>query len=229
MPRMSVRGSYDRPLPAAFYERPTLVVARALIGASLVHETSEGLVAGTIVEVEAYIGESDPGCHAWPGPTPRNAPLYGPPGLAYVYLNYGMHVLLNVVTEADGRPAAVLLRAVTPRAGLAAMRERRRSARGIVPSDAQLCRGPGNLARAFGVTLGHNRTCLTAGPLRICEPPPGRLASHWTRRIGLSRGADRYWRCAAVGAAAVSGSRVWNDDARPRPWPVRARADRRQR
>lgn len=128
----------DRPLPASFYARPTLTVARDLLGARLVHETSDGRIAGAIVEVEAYIGESDPGCHAAPGPTPRNAPLYGPPGIAYVYLNYGMHALLNVVTERDGDPAAILIRAAAPLEGQELMRPRRISRSGIAPPDAQL-------------------------------------------------------------------------------------------
>ena len=99
-------------LPRHFYARPTLDVARELIGKVLVHDSASGLASGVIVEVEAYIGESDPACHAAPGPTQRNAPLYGPPGIAYVYLNYGIHYLVNAVTEPDGWPAAVLIRAL---------------------------------------------------------------------------------------------------------------------
>ena len=91
----------------------------------LVHRTRAGVAAGMIVETEAYIGEDDPACHAAPGPTTRNAPLYGPPGVAYVYLNYGMHYLVNAVTEAKGAPAAVLIRALAPLDGIALMTKRR--------------------------------------------------------------------------------------------------------
>src|SRR4029453_10180649 len=101
-------------LPRAFYDRPTLEVARDVIGKILVHNRRGVRPSGGIVEVEAYIGESDPASHAAPGPTRRNAPMYGPPGHAYVYLNYGIHCLVNIVTEAAGRPSAVLIRALDP-------------------------------------------------------------------------------------------------------------------
>ena len=101
-------------LPVDFYRRPTLEVARDLIGKVLVCKSTQGIAAGAIVEVEAYIGEDDPACHAAPGPTRRNAPLYGPPGRAYVYLNYGLHDMMNAVTEDVGHPAAVLICALEP-------------------------------------------------------------------------------------------------------------------
>jgi len=101
-------------LSRSFYGRPTLDVARDLIGKVLVHAPRGVRSSGVIVEVEAYIGESDPACHAAPGRTRRNEPLYGAPGHAYVYLNYGIHCLVNVVTEAHGSPAAVLVRALMP-------------------------------------------------------------------------------------------------------------------
>lgn len=214
-----------RPLATAFFARPTLVVAREILGATLVHETPDGGTAGRIVEVEAYVGESDPGCHAAAGPTPRNAPLYGPPGLAYVYLNYGVHCLVNAVTEGDGRPAAVLIRALEPLEGVALMRARHAAAGGAAVADHDLCRGPGRLSRALGITLAQNRMPLTAGPLVILAGPAVSGAA-WTRRIGLSRGGDRYWRCIATGSAAVSGARAWNADARRHPWPGRAPAAR---
>ena len=112
-------------LSRAFYDRPTLDVARDLLGKVLVHRRRGVVTSGVIVEVEAYIGESDPACHAAPGPTRRNEPLYGPPGHAYVYLNYGIHCLVNVVTESAGFPAAVLVRALDPRDGISIMRRRR--------------------------------------------------------------------------------------------------------
>src|SRR6266513_4875300 len=112
-------------LPRSFYDRPTLDVARDLIGKVLVHVRRGVRTSGIIVEVEAYIGESDPACHAAPGRTRRNEPLYGAPGHAYVYLNYGIHSLVNVVTQARGSPAAVLIRALDPLEGLELMRRRR--------------------------------------------------------------------------------------------------------
>src|SRR5262245_61789110 len=111
-----------RRLRRHFYDRPTLDVARDLLGKVLVHDRRGVRTSGVIVEVEAYIGEDDPACHAAPGPTARNAPLYGAPGHAYVYLNYGIHYLANVVTERQGSPAAVLIRALEPLDGVAAMR-----------------------------------------------------------------------------------------------------------
>jgi DNA-3-methyladenine glycosylase len=194
-------------LPRAFYGRPTLQVAEDLIGKVVVHRASDRAhVAGAIVEVEAYIGESDPACHAAPGPTGRNAPLYGPPGIAYVYLNYGMHYLLNAVTEPEGSPAAVLIRALAPLEGLETMR-RRRGGRVRVPDDAALARGPGNLGRAFGVTLRQNRMDLVDSSLGIEDWGLAMGPLSWGPRIGIRVGADRPWRCWVTGHPAVSGRR----------------------
>jgi DNA-3-methyladenine glycosylase len=199
-----------RVLPRAFYARPTLAVLDDLIGMVLVHERRGVRTAGAIVEAEAYIGEDDPACHAAPGPTKRNAPLYGPPGFAYVYLNYGIHYLVNAVTEGEGRPAAVLIRALAPLEGLPAMRrrrERQRTGRTGSLLDTDLCRGPGNLTVAMGIDLGDNTADLTRGALRIEDwgLEPG--ARHYSARIGIRVGTDRLWRCTWQGHEAVSGLR----------------------
>ena len=145
-------------LPRAFYARPTLEVAPDLLGKVLVHRTPAGLTSGVIVEVEAYIGESDPACHAAPGPTKRNAPMYGAPGHAYVYLNYGVHYLFNIVTEPKLSPAAVLVRALEPLQGITLMRRRRMRSRTARPGksviripDHLLCKGPGNVSHAWEI------------------------------------------------------------------------------
>jgi DNA-3-methyladenine glycosylase len=195
------------PLPRAFYDRPTLEVAAGLLGKVLVHRGPAGTSAGRIVEAEAYIGEDDPACHAAPGRTPRNAPLYGPPGFAYVYLNYGVHFLFNVVTEAEGRPAAVLVRALEPVEGLELMRERRaRDRRGREVPDHQLCRGPGSLTRAMGITLADNREDLLGRRLSVEDRGNDPRAIAWSPRIGISVGTDRLWRC-YITSEAVSGRR----------------------
>jgi len=191
-----------------FYERPTLDVASALIGKVLVHDSPAGRAAGVIVETEAYIGEADPACHAAPGPTTRNAPLYGPPGIAYVYLNYGIHYLVNAVTESEGWPAAVLIRALEPFEGEALMRRRRARGTGRSARDfttAELCRGPGNLTRALGIDLRQNLSDLTGSALRIEDRRLPARDVAWTPRIGITVGVESEWRCVAVGSEAVSG------------------------
>ena len=198
-------------LPREFYNRPTLDVARDLIGKVLVHHRRGVATSGVIVEAEAYIGESDPACHAAPGPTRRNVPLYGPPGFAYVYLNYGIHCLVNVVTEADGRPSAVLIRALEPLEGIAVMRRRRARAmkgRRVRPeralADPDLCRGPGNLTMAMGITLAENRVDLLKNRLFVEDRGihMGRVV--WGPRVGINVGTDRHWRVHALDSRAVS-------------------------
>ena len=194
------------PLPRSFYDRPTLTVVEHLLGKVLVHRTPAGTAAGMIVEAEAYIGEDDPACHAAAGPTARNAPLYGPPGRAYVYLNYGIHCLVNAVTEAEGRPGAVLIRALHAVDGLALMRTRRAPAGGRI-DDAALCRGPGNLTRALGITLADNRRDLVSSRLVIEDRGFVAGALAWGPRIGIRVGVDKTWRCWIAGHPSVSGPR----------------------
>jgi DNA-3-methyladenine glycosylase len=199
-------------LPRSFYARPTLDVAADLVGALLVHERRGVRTSGRIVEVEAYIGETDPACHAAPGPTRRNEPLYGPPGFAYVYLNYGIHCLVNVVTEPEGCPAAVLIRALEPVEGIAAMRRRRsRAAKGrrrlaAALDEAALCRGPGNVTMAMGITLAENRADLVRSRLFVEAAAGRRPAIAWGPRIGISVGTEHPWRAYVPGHPAVTGA-----------------------
>jgi DNA-3-methyladenine glycosylase len=200
----------ERPLGRSFYFRPTLHVARDLLGKVLVHETCDGRAAGRIVEVEAYRGPRDRAAHSAGGRrTPRNETMYGPPGHAYVYFVYGMHHCMNVVTRAPDVPEAVLIRALEPLAGVDLMRARR----GLAGGPAwRLCRGPGSVCRALGLTRAHDGSDLLAGPLRILDAPPV-PGSHVARtpRIGVDyAGPDAAlpWRLLVVGSRAVSGPRV---------------------
>jgi len=202
-------------LPRSFYDRPALEVARDLLGKVLVHDRRGIRTSGAIVEVEAYVGESDPACHAAPGPTRRNEPLYGPPGYAYVYLNYGIHCLVNVVAEPAGSPAAVLVRALDPVDGVPVMRRRRARAmkgRRKSPDPAalalyELCRGPGNLTMAMGITLAENRLDLLGGRLFVEDRGIAFEEIVWGPRVGIRVGLDRLWRVYAARHPAVSEPR----------------------
>jgi DNA-3-methyladenine glycosylase len=183
-----------------FFERSVHEVARELIGFRL----AVGETAGVIVETEAYEA-SDPACHAYVGRTARNEVLFGPPGHAYVYLSYGIHSLLNFVTEPEGAASAVLIRALEPTDGIELMRERR--GRGEIE---QLCSGPGKLTEALDVDLSLNGDDLFAPPFELSEP-----AGEWADpevvtgpRIGITKAADLPWRYSVRGNRYVS-----------RPWP----------
>ena len=181
------RSRLAPPLPASFYDRPTEIVARELLGAVLECRTRDGVATGRIVETEAYLGEHDLACHAAAGRTERTAPLYGPPGIAYVYFVYGMHWCFNTVTRGEGEPSAVLIRAIEPIAGLALMRSRRRRAR----KDVDLTNGPAKLCEALGIDGHFNRAVLQRPPLLIRE---GNGVSDSnvaiTPRIGITQCAD---------------------------------------
>lgn len=140
------------PLPRDFYNRPTLTVARELLGARLVRILDGVELVGLITETEAYIGEEDLGCHARAGRTPRTQVMYGPPGHAYVYFTYGNHWMLNAVTEAEGFPAAVLIRAIQPIEGVEVISARR---------NGRDTFGPGKVCQALGITKGENGADLT--------------------------------------------------------------------
>jgi DNA-3-methyladenine glycosylase len=144
-------------LARSFFDRPTVSVARDLLGQRLVHVVNGRRLAGLIAETEAYVGETDLACHARAGRTPRTAQMYGPAGHAYVYFNYGMHWMLNVVCERDGFPAAVLIRSIVPIEGLAEMRANR----GGKP-DKILADGPGKLCQALAITSAQHGADLCA-------------------------------------------------------------------
>jgi DNA-3-methyladenine glycosylase len=187
-------------LPAAFYDRPVLDVARDLVGCELMH----GPTAGVIVETEAY-HESEPACHAHIGVTNRTHVLFKAPGTAYVYRSYGIHALVNAVCEHEGVGAAVLIRALEPVEGIDLMRERR----GLHALE-QLCSGPGKLTQALGIGLGLNATDLVSGPMRIGPRPAGWEAPEMVAgtRIGITKAPELPWRFCARGSRSVS---------RPRP------------
>ncbi len=188
-------------LPARFFARDTATVARELLGAVLECRTEAGVAGGRIVETEAYLGEHDAACHAAAGFTPRTAPLYGPPGTAYVYFIYGMHWCVNAVTRSRGLPSAVLIRALSPLDGLALMRERRGRPRG----DVALTNGPAKLCQALGIDGRHNGVSLQHAPLVIrAGAPVADAAVVVTPRIGIRRAADWPLRFAVAGDPFVS-------------------------
>jgi DNA-3-methyladenine glycosylase len=188
-------------LPRDFYARDTELVARDLLGCVLECRTAGGVVAGRIVETEAYVGEHDLACHAAAGRTARTAPLYGPPGIAYVYLIYGMYWCFNAVTRPEGEPSAVLVRAVEPLRGIELMYRRRPKVR----RDVDLTNGPGKLCLALGIDGQHNRSSLQRPPLviRAGDAVPDRDVTV-TPRIGITQSADWQLRWFVTGNRFVS-------------------------
>lgn len=187
-------------LPASFFDRSVHAVARDLIGCTVAH----GETAGVIVEAESYHAD-DEACHAFGGLTARNRVLFGPPAHAYVYFSYGVHSLLNFVAEPEGEAAAVLIRALEPVEGIARMQARR----GVERLE-ELCSGPGKLTQALGIGLELNGVPLDGGPIRVDA-----RAGAWSDpsvvtspRIGITKATELPWRFSATGSRFVS---------RPRP------------
>lgn len=205
------RSRLAPPLPKSFYDRETELVARHLLGAILECHTPEGIASGRIVETEAYLGEHDLACHAAAGRTTRTAPLYGPPGIAYVYFIYGMYWCFNAVTRAEHEPSAVLVRALEPVEGVDLMRKRRPNVR----RDADLTNGPGKLCLALGIDGRLNWAPLQQPPLliRAGEAIPDRNVVV-TRRIGITQAADWPLRWYIRDNAYVSGQRRTAKDVR---------------
>jgi DNA-3-methyladenine glycosylase len=180
-------------LTRTFFGRSVHEVAPELIGASLLVNG----VGGTIVEVEAY-HHTDPAAHSYGGQTPRNAVMFGPPGVAYVYRSYGIHWCINFVCEAAGSASAVLIRALQPTEGIAAMRRRRG-----LKEERALCSGPGKLCEALGVTIKHNGLPLDRAPfeLRARSEKPDIVTGP---RIGITKAVDAPWRYGLQGSKFLS-------------------------
>jgi DNA-3-methyladenine glycosylase len=176
-------------LPKSFFSRSTVKVARELLGQVLVHETPEGTTSGKIVEVEAYLPKKDPGCHAARGKTSRNEVMFGPAGHAYVYFCYGAHFLFNVVTEKEGVPGAVLLRALEPLTGEALMARRRGIKLRKEKDSRNLTNGPGKLVQAMGLSRKHNRTPLFEKKVYLKRAKRTERVGT-TTRIGITEGYD---------------------------------------
>lgn len=174
-------------LPPEFYARDTADVARALLGCVLETRLNEKVTSGRIVEVEAYVGPDDPAAHGYGNRrTPRNEAMFGPPGFSYVYFIYGKHWCFNAVTERNGFPAAVLIRALEPVSGINAMKRRRRKEKAEL-----LCAGPARLCQALGIDRELNGCALADGPVRILRGEritPAQIESG--PRIGISKAAD---------------------------------------
>jgi DNA-3-methyladenine glycosylase len=190
-----------------FFARPTLEVARDLLGQIIVSVTWEGRTAGRIVETEAYLGSDDPASHAARLKQGRVEAMWGEPGIAYVYRSYGVHVMLNVVAKPEGQTGAILIRALEPLEGIELMRLRRGTDRLTL-----LCSGPGRLCQALGIGLDmHGTDLVTSDRLWIAAGETAEDVSV-SDRIGISRGQEHPWRFWVTGNPHVSAHR--------RAWPT---------
>lgn len=193
MGAMHVPNASPHPLPRQFYFQDTLTVAQALLGQLVWRRLPSGeVLSGIIVETEGYL-RGDPACHAYRGPTPRNQTMFGPPGHAYVYFTYGMHMMLNLVCATEDVAEAVLIRALEPVEGVETMRTNR----GGIESALQLTNGPGKLAQALSLTRLHDDGTDVTSPhsdlqIRPHSAPPFETVA--TTRIGISRGIESPWR-----------------------------------
>lgn len=190
------------PLGRDFYRRDPRQVAPELLGCTIVHHGPDGVRAGRIVEVEAYCGAADPAAHTFRGRTARNATMFGPPGLLYVYFSYGVHWCANVVCGEEDEGVAVLLRALAPVEGLDAMyASRGRAAR----RDRDLCSGPGKLTQALGIAGNHDGTDLvTSERLHVVDDGHRPDDVVQTTRVGISVAEDEPWRWYVAGDPNVS-------------------------
>jgi DNA-3-methyladenine glycosylase len=210
------------PLPAAFFDRDTVAVARELLGKLLLSRVGDAVTGGRIVETEAYLGSHDPGSHAATrGVTKRNAAMYGPPGRAYVYFTYGNHHMLNLVTEHDGTAGAVLIRAIEPMYGVDEML-RRRAPRAVAASTRPLrvvdiANGPGKVAAALGIDLTANGAELGNATLTVYDAPTPHERVISSGRVGLTAGHELELRFYLEGDPNVSRGRTGPKQRRQRP------------
>lgn len=179
-----------KPLPHSFYQRPTLKVAKELLGKGLLVKKKNALFLCRLVEVEAYLGKDDPASHSFNGPTPRNAPMFLEGGTVYVYLTYGMHFCMNVSTERTGQGAAVLFRAAEPLAGIKEMQKNRK-----LKADSplrNLLSGPAKLTQALGINLKDNLKSFFLPELKLIDLGEDLSDSQIvsTPRIGISKGTE---------------------------------------
>ena len=186
-------------LPRSFYNRPTVEVAREILGKYIVYNSPLGRLSARIVEVEAYIGQDDPACHASRGLTPRTRPMFGPAGYTYIYFIYGMYHCLNFVTEPEETPAAILLRAAEPDEGQQIMT---RLSRG--KTDLELLNGPGKFCRSFGLEKAQNNLDLTGETIYIENRNIVIDSIGQSGRVGIARGKDRLWRFYDADSGALS-------------------------
>lgn len=174
--------AHDQTLPREFYGQLTTVVARNVLGCTLVSTVGPTPTAGRIVEVEAYLGSGDPAAHSYNGPTPRTRIQWGPPGHAYIYLIYGMYHCLNFITEPKGTPGCVLIRALEPLDGFECMSARRN----LPKLRRDICNGPGKLTQALGIDRTQNGNDLLSEPLFVLRGPPvSDVQVRVSPRIGL--------------------------------------------
>ena len=192
-PAAPISPSLGKPLKRSFFDRSVHEVAPDLIGATLLVNG----IGGLIVEVEAY-HHTDPAAHSFRGPTPRNRVMFGPPGFTYVYRSYGIHWCLNFVCEEEGSASAVLIRALEPTHGIAAM-HRRRGLHG----ERSLCSGPGKLTEALGITIAHSELPLDRPPFAL-HARTGKANIISGVRIGITKAADLPWRYGMQGSKFLS-------------------------
>ena len=186
--------------PREFYARATENVARDLVGTTLVHQTEDGILAGRIVEVEAYLGRDDPAAHSSAGETRRTVVVFGPPGHAYVYRIYGMHRCLNVVAEPDGTPGCVLVRALEPICGMPVMNSRRKTKRMV-----DIANGPAKLTSAMAIGMDFYGVDLIASPLTIRIPNVARpIQIETSPRIGITKATELPLRFVAANSEYIS-------------------------